>query len=397
MKTRSFVAAGFVLALCGGSVYIFPSGLPQPADFIWLLWVAAVLLTSAMPPPLRVTRRAGGALLLGLGFLAWVIAVSLANAAIFSDARLILPSLFYIFNVAIFGAVIVQGSRHPEWFLELVSSASLAALIVVAAGLAITLEGGAARQSGGFNNPNQMGYFTLLLGCLFVLTTPVTKLWGGRGLTFFATALAIVGFSASLSVMAAFCTIVVGAVVKGGKLSVLVRIFLMFSLVIVAVERLLALTGIGAHLRETVLHRISLLSHKSENVAESRGYDRIGEFPQYIPFGAGEGGLWRFGHQYQLELHSTWGTLLFSYGVIGFSLFVLILLFVLKGRPIWVWLLILAPSIYGLTHQGLRDTSLWVFLGCLAALGELGHKEGRSGAAAGARLLRSSSVLSKGG
>jgi hypothetical protein len=54
---------------------------------------------------------------------------------------------------------------------------------------------------------------------------------------------------------------------------------------------------------------------------------------------------------------------LFSYGIVGFSLFVVLLIVVFRRAPLAYMLYSLPIWIYGLTHQGLRTTMLWVFLG----------------------------------
>ena len=47
----------------------------------------------------------------------------------------------------------------------------------------------------------------------------------------------------------------------------------------------------------------------------TRGFQRIGENPQYLLFGAGEGAFERFNET--IELHSIFASVLFSYGIIG--------------------------------------------------------------------------------
>ena len=90
-------------------------------------------------------------------------------------------------------------------------------------------------------------------------------------------------------------------------------------------------------------------------------------------FGAGEGAAWRFGgpinpRQGQREMHSTLGTVLFSYGVIGFSFFLVFLAMVFRRAPLAHMLYSLPIWAYGMTHQGLRDTMLWIFFGLVFGL-----------------------------
>ena len=60
---------------------------------------------------------------------------------------------------------------------------------------------------------------------------------------------------------------------------------------------------------------------------------------------------------------------MFSYGLPGIGLFVLLLVQILRlGR--WSALMALGPTfIYGLAHQGLRFTQLWLLLGLVIGVG----------------------------
>ena len=68
------------------------------------------------------------------------------------------------------------------------------------------------------------------------------------------------------------------------------------------------------------------------------------------------------------ELHSSAGTIFFCYGIVGTVLFgVFSWRVIQRGRLRYV-LMLLPASAYGLTHQGLRFTLLWVLLAMFIAL-----------------------------
>src|SRR2546422_1043712 len=75
----------------------------------------------------------------------------------------------------------------------------------------------------------------------------------------------------------------------------------------------------GLSLEERVLKRLA--SQGKEESMEMRGYDRMTNHPQYLLFGAGEGAYYRFQSAWPRELHSSYGTLLFCYGIFGTALF----------------------------------------------------------------------------
>jgi hypothetical protein len=99
-----------------------------------------------------------------------------------------------------------------------------------------------------------------------------------------------------------------------------------------------------------------------------RGYIRFVEAPQFLLYGAGQGGDDRFGEfeGYVYEIHSSLAAVLFYYGILGLILF---LAFIWKLFPIKHNLLFLSPLfVYGLFTYGLRAPYFWIALGFLALM-----------------------------
>jgi hypothetical protein len=120
---------------------------------------------------------------------------------------------------------------------------------------------------------------------------------------------------------------------------------------------------------DQVIDRLTNIGEQSDDGLSGRGYDRIWLYPQYLLFGAGEMGLARFPETGMMEQHSTLGTVLFSYGVIGMFLFGLMLWQLLKIAG-WRELLYLAPAfVYGVAHQGLRFSMFWFLFATIAIIG----------------------------
>src|SRR5918994_582076 len=86
-----------------------------------------------------------------------------------------------------------------------------------------------------------------------------------------------------------------------------------------AVERFFSID-----LVDRVDSRLGTIGEQGDDSLAGRGYDRIWRHPEHLVFGAGEGAGLRFTEFGGLvkEMHSTLGTVLFSYGIVGFSLFV---------------------------------------------------------------------------
>jgi hypothetical protein len=88
-------------------------------------------------------------------------------------------------------------------------------------------------------------------------------------------------------------------------------------------------------------------------------------------------------------MHSTFGSLLFCYGVIGLILFLRMFWLLYRNAGFQAVLFVVPPSVYGLSHNGLRQSELWMlfaFVICLHA----GRKLASSKKAAG--TLRVSSA-----
>ena len=100
-----------------------------------------------------------------------------------------------------------------------------------------------------------------------------------------------------------------------------------------------------------------------------RGYSRLVEHPEYLPLGAGEGAFGRLTDLREKEFHSSLGNILMSYGVVGLGLLFGFFFVVFRSSPrinLFYFGLIM---LYGVTHMGMRDTMLWIFLGLVYVQG----------------------------
>ena len=124
----------------------------------------------------------------------------------------------------------------------------------------------------------------------------------------------------------------------------------------------------SAGLAGRVTERLENIGGQADDLLAGRGYDRIWRYPEHLVVGAGEGAAWRFGTSTNyLELHSTFGTVLFSYGFVGFCLFMVLLWVMLRRAPLAHMLYSLPLWAYGLTHQGLRNPCCGCFSGWCSA------------------------------
>ena len=91
------------------------------------------------------------------------------------------------------------------------------------------------------------------------------------------------------------------------------------------------------------------------------------KFPEFLLFGAGEGvdRVYRGGGLKEKELHSAPGTLIFSYGVIGFGFIIYIVAILVLKRGHGVIVLILPVMLYSMFHNTLRQPFLWMLIALL--------------------------------
>jgi len=348
-------------------VYIFPSGLPQPGDLlvIVLLPLALRRWNGRLGRDMRSTLRAL------IWFTLWVCAVDytwvlvMGSYTVFGPDSFMLFPLYYIYNALIFLIALVLFRRYGELFLWATTFAVIATVFLQVVS-SLVLRSTAARGVVFFNNPNQLGYYALLAATLIALTYRRI----GLGLVTASVALAGCGCLAVISASRA----------AAGGIAVLL-VLLIFSnpkiIVVACIAAVAVVSGVGPIADAIEASQERVLTRGAQTNAsffQERGYDRIWRNQQYLLLGAGEGGLSRFddtAYVRNMEIHSSVGTILFSYGIVGSILF-LVFTWRLIRRARWrLLILLLPPGLYAGAHQGLRFSMLWTVLAIFVALKEL--------------------------
>jgi hypothetical protein len=345
-------------------LYILPSGLPQLGDALVLIVVPLALLrwNGKLGRDMRATMRAL------LWFTLWVCAVDYAwvlvmgSYALFGPDSFMLFPLYYIHNALIFLIALVLYRRFGDLFLR-VTVFAVMVIVFVQVGSSILLGVGGPRGVVFFNNPNQLGYYALLAATLIALTHRRLQL---RLLTS-SLALVCCGVLAVVSASRA----------AAGGVAVLL-VLMLFSnpkiLVVACLAGAAVVSGVGpvADAIESSQDRVlNRGAHTEASFFQERGYDRIWRNQQYLVLGAGEGGLSRFddtAYVKNMEIHSSAGTILFSYGIVGSLLFLVFTWRLIRGARARLVITLLPPLLYTGAHQGLRFTMLWVVLAVFVAL-----------------------------
>jgi hypothetical protein len=275
--------------------------------------------------------------------------------------------MFYIFNFIASVIVVSLYKKYGERIYKLIYFTALASIIFQF--IIFSLSGGFTgnRVMAYFNNPNQLGYHCVLTLALLLFISEkldINGIWLMIGI-FFTTVLCLVSLSKAaiisfLGMLLYFILLRFKDLIFAKKIS---KTSLVLVLIIIAVPIAYQYNNevfSSNSLFESVKYRLSTVGQSEDDNLTQRGYDRLFVYPQYLLFGAGEGVYSRFGSM--IEIHSTLGNILMSYGLIGISLYIAILFAALKKNK-WKGLYIIVfITLFGLTHNGIRNTLFWIML-----------------------------------
>lgn len=349
-------------------IYIWDSGGLQICDLF--LAAASISLLVASRGSFRIPRKAIHTVVLFLVLCFYQVMVNLIWSA---PTRMTLSknSLYYIFNFVAFFVVLVIGYEIGVRALKRsLAIGTVIALSITAFGLLFVNSG--SRALGFFNNPNQLGYFAVLAFSFIILCEEQIS----KGLFY------------GMLVLATWETI------ASGSKAAVIALFVMYALYVFYANRqhsarrligqmlLVLVLGLGLyvllysdfsvitgnHTVAFVRRRLLRMSQENDSALGSgRGYDRIRELGVHVLWGVGEGAYDRFTVMQGKESHSSYVTLLVSYGLIGaVGYFVFFLQCVWhRGQRMKNLFLISGVLLYGVTHNGLRNTLLWMLLAVL--------------------------------
>lgn len=355
-------------------IYVFQSGLPQPGDLL----IVILLPLSLLRWNGKLYRDSVVSLRRLVVFVIWVIIINytwmlLLGKFGFSgkDTFLTLPA-YYVFDAATFFVVLLLYQRYGRRFLWLTFHVVLFTVLFQVAFSMLYKTSHGGRGIVLFNNPNQLGFYALLSASLLALgrrRLGISPLKTGLGIT---AAVYLALLSASK------------AALLGTGILLLISVISNPRALMLAIVGMIIAGFVGGPVTDALdktMTRIQAADrYEQYSFFEMRGYDRITNHPEYLIVGAGEGGLSRFEDTSVIgdhELHSSVGTIVFSYGILGTLLFLRFLSAVLGGAPFRTWLLLLPAGAYSMAHQGLRFTLLWIVLGVFVVLK---HEKQQAGA-----------------
>ena len=364
LRSSTVLLCLWVAFLVGAMFYVGRSGGVQPADLLMIAIIGLTFSGVMVGVPAHIALYSTAGLFLG-----YVAAVNWIWYVIVPDFKFLEHSVYYAYNFAIFVVVVTLCRARSERFVLLTRWAIIAALLLQLALIQLGFSSGRGRETGTFNNPNQLAYWALLLSASYLV------LQGGRRLSITDLCVLLLGgYITALSLSKAG---MLGWVILLGSALFCQGIKNRLHVALLGLSALAAVALIDPTLLSRLMQteaivnvdtRMQTLGETEDDNLEGRGYDRIWLNPEYLILGAGEGEYSRFDSILNLEMHSLFANILFSYGIIGFILFMGFLYQVFRKAPWPHWLYFSSIVFYGLAHQGLRFSFFWVFLALVFAL-----------------------------
>lgn len=367
---------GVAAYLIGSIFYVFPSGNPQPADLVLMITIIAATLGVWRRYPSEALLYFAAAIFFGYILLVnsfWYLQIGTTD--------FFFRTIFYLYNIIVCLFIIALSYHDYERLKTVVYWCLIASVAIQLVMLhVVPPQPGMARSTGTFNNPNQLGYWGLLVIACFGVVKDRQPL-----------SLIDVGFLGGAA-YALVRSLSKGASISGGLLIVMIIFFcgwrrgagiLLGSMVVVGATAEIAGGGyFGIVDRFTQSEAVVNLDRRLSSIGEQeddnlmvRGYYRIFDNPELMIFGAGEGSFERLDkHGDPKEFHSTLGNLLTSYGVVGIGLLCFFLLVIFQRAPLASFAYFVPIMLYGVTHNGIRFSLLWFFLALVYAQSVYGNE-----------------------
>lgn len=345
-------------------VYLFGSGGIQPAHLVFACFAFLVLLRGGFP------ATVWSLCLLALFLHSFVVEAS--YGVVGGSPGTIIHSIYFFYNLIVTCAVYKYCRQNGLSSLVpgLLIASAIALGTITISGVDLREMGEGGRSTGTFNNPNQLGYFSV---CLLSLT----YLFYRNGLLRYSVAagmfvIALFLSVASLSKAAIIANFLV--IFFAMKPAVSRSSMMLWAAGIVAVAIVLAISYQRGFFDDYLfVQRLQSISNESDSSLAARGYFAFLEGDTIeIFFGLGYEKVARIvGH----EVHSTLGGILNNYGIIGLLIFLgALVAWALKLWKAYGFLGMFCLSgpamLYGITHNGVRFTIFWLLFAASLAMAD---------------------------
>lgn len=343
-------------------IYVFSSGTVQPTHMFLASFAGVALLTNGIP--LALWSLALFALFL------FSFAVESIYIIVAGNSETLMNSIFFLYNFMLVCAVYqyVRQNDLSSIVPGILIAGGLAFVTILVSGINMREIAESGRSTATFNNPNQLGYFSVCLLSLVYLFYRHERISYPIAVSFFGISLFLAIASLSKAAMLASFAVILLALKPGSsRNSILVWSFGM----LVGVFIIFRLLNNGYFDEFLFIERLANMASEGDSSLESRGYFAFleGNFLQML-FGLGAQGVADIiGH----EVHSTLGSVLNNYGLFG--LLAISIALVVWALRLWqayglngMFCLAAPAMLYGITHNGLRFSIFWVLFATSLAM-----------------------------
>lgn len=346
--------------------YFWSSGLPQVGDILIILFLPVFILVCYGNFKFYSSRHKRF-FVFSFAFLTYCLLVNIFWSIKQESLEPLLYSFYLYFNYYVVLLIYNLRVRGYFSFEKLIIALFFSSVFLVLYSIFNWQPG--FRQVATFNNPNQLGAYAML-STIIVLYFSASSAFKDlkiiyRYLSFLLVLLNVILVVISFSAGAIFAT-------ACSLLFIFMRNFKKYIPLVLFF--LLSMSGFFVALYNSDTEVSNIVKARTDKKEQSvsifyeRGYDRMLNHLEYNFFGAGEGARHRLNSYiindvHQLEIHSTVGTLVFSYGLMAlFYLIFLVIDISSRFKHNSIVFLIIALTPYLLTHNLLRHPLLWMFI-----------------------------------
>ena len=342
--------------------YIFPSGGIQLSDLFFLISLFLFLINGKSSLLFNELKYSSKLKYLRI-FIFWTFIVNLTVFVYWTQINTLLSSFYYVYNYLVMILTLAFFRSSGNSFLTKIYYSFFISIILVFLVSILDLdylfgEKYFYRRSVTFNNPNQLGYWALMAMTVLFILKKISSLNKVK----YLNVIFVLGILLTL-----YLSII--SLSKASTISIIILIILNsinnFKFIL-----FLSLASIASfsyiELKEDnfisrIDKRLNDVGNANDDNLEGRNYDRIWKYPEYLIIGAGEGTIeQRFDKDN--EIHSTIGTIIFSYGFFGTLLFLLFVFSYIRDNKYSFLIYLLPLFLYSITHMGLRSKTFWIIL-----------------------------------
>lgn len=345
-------------------IYTFSSGGIQPAHMLFAVLMLLVFLDRAViyTSVIKIFTI----------FAVYAMAIEVIYGVFNSSIDDLIHPIFLFYNIfliaAVYSVVIRCGIGAVKIGLFFAVAIALSSIFLI--GVSLTELGDEGRPIGTFNNPNQLGYFSV---CALTLTYLLyhlkhLKYWNALILYFSSLLLSILSLSKA-AIISNFLVVLFVMIPVGHKKSII------FLLAIIPFVLYFVYSFLENGLFDGFLFvdRLAGMMDESDSSFAERGYFAfLNGNPMQIVFGMGNANIEKIVTH---EVHSTLGSVINSYGIVGLILFMGVLYIwwrvLFSAFGLIPSILLFTPAMmYGISHNGIRFTIFWLLVASSYALAQ---------------------------